>query len=187
MKCKSKTETSNETQVINAKGRPMLKGTCEVCGTTKNKFLPGNAVGKGILNDLLNVLPLPEMHMPLDDPKKAEHIPNGNFNNTSRYSYCGPYTKVSQRTSEGYKGVNQLDQACLGHDIAYANFKDTSTRNIADKVLANAATNVAATTSDPSEKRDAELVSTIMQTKAAHGAGHVGAGHVGGGFKKKVY
>ena len=159
MKCKTKTETLNEVQVTNTKGRPMLKGTCAVCGSTKNKFLPvnvvskaskaNNAKGEGIFNDLLNVLPIPEQHLTLDDPSKSEFVPNGNFNNTGKYSYCGPYTKLSQRLNEGYKGANQLDQACLGHDMAYANFKDTPTRNIADRVLANAADHGAATSSDP--------------------------------------
>ena len=31
--------------------------------------------------------------------------------------YCGPGTKVKKRVSEGYQGVNKLDNACKEHDI----------------------------------------------------------------------
>jgi hypothetical protein len=55
--------------------------------------------GRGILNSVINKLPV-ELHI-------------------SGYNYCGPGTKLSKRLSRGDKGVNDLDEACKEHDIAY--------------------------------------------------------------------
>ena len=63
---------------------------------------------------------------------KSENIENGSFNNTGKYSYCGPGTKLDKRVTQGYKGINDLDKACLEHDIAYDKNRDTQQRNIAD-------------------------------------------------------
>ena len=58
------------------------------------------------------------------------------------YSACGPFTKNEERiqkfketedTSYIYK--NELDKACVQHDMAYGDFKDSAKRTIADKVL----------------------------------------------------
>ena len=40
VKCKARTPTKNVTETTTKKGQPMLKGTCEVCGTRKGKFIP---------------------------------------------------------------------------------------------------------------------------------------------------
>ena len=55
---------------------------------------------------------MPEMHLSLPNTVESENIPNGSFQNTGKYSYCGPGTKVKKRVSEGYQGVNKLDNAC---------------------------------------------------------------------------
>ena len=58
------------------------------------------------------------------------------------YSACGPITKNKERiqkiketgdTSYIYK--NELDKACLQHDMAYGDFKDLKRRTAFDKVL----------------------------------------------------
>lgn len=83
-------------------------------------------VGKRLLNSVMNALPLPEMHIHLPKGMQSEAVPNGFFQNSGKYSYCGPFTKLDKWLSQGYHGVNQLDYACLKHDVAYTT--TTSTR-----------------------------------------------------------
>ena len=126
--------------------------------------------GAGIVNKMLRKLPMPEMHLPV--AANSEYVENGSFNNTGKYSFCGPFTKVSQRLKEGYKGVNSLDEACLKHDLAYGQVKSTKERNKADDILAMAAAAIAADESKPEyERRDARLVTGIMGTKSRFGLG----------------
>lgn len=40
MKCKTKTSTKDVTRFMNKKGKPMLKGSCCRCKTTKTQLLP---------------------------------------------------------------------------------------------------------------------------------------------------
>ena len=79
------------------------------------------------------------MHLSLPKNIKSENVENGSFNNSGKYSYCGPGTKLDKRLAQGYKGVNELDKACLKHDIAYDENKDTKNRNNADNELAQEA------------------------------------------------
>ena len=51
-----------------------------------------NKTGSGILNTVLNKIPLPEMHMSLPYHISSEYVPNDSFNNTQKYSFCGPKT-----------------------------------------------------------------------------------------------
>ena len=60
-----------------------------------------NKSGSGIVNTVLNKVPVPELHMRLPSNVSSEYIPNGAFNNTKMYLYCGPKTKVQQRIKEG--------------------------------------------------------------------------------------
>ena len=66
------------------------------------------------------------------------------------YSACGPFTKNKKRiqrfkesrdTSYIYK--NELDKACIQHDMAYGDFKDLTKRAFADKVLRDKAFKIA--------------------------------------------
>ena len=58
------------------------------------------------------------------------------------YSACGPFTKNKQRIQK-FKGTknslyiceNELDKACLQHDMAYEEFKDLTRRTASDKIL----------------------------------------------------
>ena len=110
------------------------------------------ARGSGIINSLINRLPF-EAHLP-------------------GYRYCGPGTKLEKRLKRGDPGINPLDEACKRHDIAYAEHKDTASRNIADKILAETAwKRVQSSDSTLGEKLAARLVTTIMKGKVAVGAG----------------
>ena len=63
------------------------------------------------------------------------------------YSACGPFTKSKERdqkfteTGDTYK--NELDKACLQHDMAYGDFKDLKRRTASDKILRDKAFNIA--------------------------------------------
>lgn len=75
----------------------------------KNKF------GGNLINRIIDKLPF-ELHVP-------------------SYQYCGPGTKLKKRLARGDPGKNPLDAACKTHDIAYDQYKDSSERSKADKVL----------------------------------------------------
>ena len=132
-----------------------------------------------LLNSALNALPLPEMHMRLPSGISSEPVPGGTFQNTGKYSYCGPFTKLDKRLSQGYRGANKLDRACLNHDVAYAVHSDTAGRNAADDVLAAAASKIAL--SDvPDWEKDARTVAAIMSAKSRFGLGVGGRCRKGG-------
>lgn len=131
-----------------------------------------NKSGSGIVNTVLNKVPLPELHMSLPSNVSSENITNGSFNNTKKYSYCGPKTKVQQRLKEGYKGVNTLDKACKQHDEFYSKYPCTKDRNRADDILANEATKISLDESKPQyERNDARLVTGVMALKSRFGMG----------------
>ena len=161
-------------------GRPVKKGTCAVCGAKKYQIVAGSKMGGSLLNSALNALPLPEMHMRLPKGVPSESIPGGSFQNTGKYSYCGPFTKLDKRLSEGYRGANKLDRACLHHDVAYALHSDTVGRNAADDVLAAAASKIALSDVPDYEKSDARTVAAIMSAKSRIGLGVGGRRRKGG-------
>lgn len=126
----------------------------------------------GLFNSMLKKLPLPEMHLNLPNNAPSENIENGSFNNTGKYSYCGPGTKVQKRLKEGYKGINSLDKACKQHDINYFKNKSTKDRNAADDLLARQASEIALDNNEPEYvRKDARLVTGVMGMKSRFGMG----------------
>lgn len=75
--------------------------------------------GLGFVDKLINKLPV-ELHIP-------------------SYNFCGPGTKLDKRLARGDRGINQLDEACKQHDIAYSQYKDLADRHKADTLLAEGA------------------------------------------------
>ena len=66
------------------------------------------------------------------------------------YSVCGPFTKHKERIEKfmktgntGFIYKNELDQACLQHNMAYRDFKDLAGRTASDKVLRDKAFKIA--------------------------------------------
>ena len=82
--------------------------------------MPRYYSGDGLLNTAINKLPF------------ELHIPGG-------YRFCGPGTKLEKRLARGDKGINELDEACKEHDIAYSKEKDLEHRHKADRILADKA------------------------------------------------
>lgn len=135
------------------------------------------AKGRGLINSLINKLPF-ELHLP-------------------SYNFCGPGTRLEQRLARGDQGVNQLDEACKTHDIAYSQFKDLESRHIADKQLQKAALDRFRAKDSTWKERLASLfVAGIMKGKTTFGMGvrrkrslrkrsHRKRKAVGLGFKKR--
>lgn len=119
----------------------------------KTKFSLKRVVkGAGIVNSIIDKLPI-ELHLP-------------------GYQFCGPGTKLQARLNRGDTGINGLDKACKDHDIAYSKFKNTSDRNIADKILAEKAwQRVKAVDSSLTERAHAYLVTNAMKLKVKTGMG----------------
>lgn len=131
-----------------------------------------NKTGQGLLNKILRKVPLPEMHLSLPSGVDSEKVPSGSFNETRKYSYCGPGTKVEKRLEEGYEGVNSLDKACKQHDIFYSQHDKTKDRNVSDDILAKQAAEIALDSSEPEYvRKDAKLVTGIMAMKSRFGMG----------------
>lgn len=82
------------------------------------------------------------------------------------YNYCGPNTNVSARLTCGDSGVNELDCACMEHDIAYTKSRDLKSRIKADKILVlRAIKRIYAKNSRISERFVAILVSGLISIK----------------------
>lgn len=108
--------------------------------------------GGGLVNTLINNLPF-EVHLP-------------------GYNYCGPGTKLQKRLQRGDRGVNKLDEACMHHDIAYANHTDYPNRQKADLQLFNMAKQrLKSKDASKGEKLSSWLVSKVMKAKIKSGAG----------------
>ena len=158
MRCQDWTETRVERTCGLPNGCEHRFGRCARCGSKVSR------IGKGVLNAVMNKLPLPEMHM---SHEEGESVPGGSFNGRRKYSYCGPFTRLKRRQREGYKGVNSLDEACKRHDVAYSEEKDRESRNAHDDVLALRAAEIA---NDPSksasERADARKVVALIGSKS---------------------
>ncbi|KAK9744510.1 Borna disease virus P40 protein [Popillia japonica] len=110
-------------------------------------------VGSGFINSAINALPF-ELHLP------------------GGYRYCGPGTKLQKRLTRGDKPINELDAACMQHDIAYSQQKDLIKRHEADNILRNAAMNrVKSSDASIGEKAAALGVAGIMKAKVKLGMG----------------
>lgn len=109
--------------------------------------------GKGLVNSIINHLPF-ELHLP-------------------GYNYCGPGTNLRERLNRGDKGVNQLDEYCKQHDIAYMKTDNLQARHEADKILMKMAKKRASTSSNASvgEKLAANIVKNAMLMKISNGSG----------------
>jgi len=102
--------------------------------------------GSGIINKSINTLPF------------EADIPG--------YNFCEPGTKLKQRLERGDRGINQFNEACRVHDIAYSQYKDLNDRHKADAVLINKAwERVGSKDSSIAEKTAAYLITIIIKTK----------------------
>ena len=162
VKCKKRTDTTNEQITTTINKRHMKRGVCVICGTTKTQFIKAPK-GGSLLNKFINNLPV-EMHLP-------------------GHNFTGPGTKLNKRLNPDLtpkkwsKPINRVDKAAYHHDICYLKNNDTATRNaVCDKNMLKELKGIYNPTIR--EKMERGLVSTLKGTKARFGWG------VGG--KKKV-
>ena len=66
VKCKNKTETVDVQNVVSRNNRPMLRGKCAVCGTTKTQFVKMSRGGDLVssLNSVTGKMKLPWAKFP---------------------------------------------------------------------------------------------------------------------------
>ena len=149
VRCKKKTETTNEQIATTSNNRQMKRGKCAICGTTKTQFVKSSK-GGSILNKMINNLPV-EMHL-------------------LGHNFTGPGTKLNKRLNadltpkEWSKPINRIDKASYHHDICYLKNNDTATRNnVCDKNMLQEMKNIY----NPTlwERMERGLVSTLIGTK----------------------
>lgn len=142
--------------IITRRGAGLISSITKLPSTIINK---AGSVAGTVLNRTVDFLPV-ELHLP------------------GGYQFCGPGTKLQERLQRGDKGINPLDQACRLHDIAYYNNKDSKTRAVADRELAERAwQRVKASDSSLGEKAAAWAVTNIMKVKSK----------LGGRLRRKKY
>lgn len=162
-KCKTSTDTINLQNVVSSNGRPMRRGKCAVCNTTKTQFVKIGGDLVSSLNAATSTIKLPWAKFPGE-----MHLPGMNF--------AGPGTNLAERltSTDAYKGwskpVDRVDNAAYHHDLAYAHFPDTATRNIADRLMLEEMNAI----KDPSmrEKVERAIITPIINTKQKFGLGH---------------
>ena len=168
VKCRKKTDTTNEQFLTTSNNRTMKRGKCAICGTTKTQFVK-SPKGGSILNKMINSLPV-EMHL-------------------LGHNFTGPGTKLNKRLNadltpkEWSKPINRIDKAAYHHDICYLKNNDTATRNsVCDKNMLDEMKNIYNPTLR--ERMERGLVSTLIGTKKRFGWGvTTGTGYI----KKKKF
>ena len=150
VKCKKRTDTTNERITTTKNNRHMKRGTCFICGTTKTQFIKAPA-GSSVLNKAINNLPV-EMHL-------------------LSHNFTGPGTKLNKRLNldltpkKWSKLINRVAKAAYHHDLCYLKNNDTATRNaVCDKNMLKELEGIYKPTIR--EKMERDLVSTLIGTKA---------------------
>jgi hypothetical protein len=164
VKCKNHTETKNVQSVITKNGRPMLRGTCGVCGKIKTQFVKATQGGDlvGTLNSVTSGIKLPWAKFPGE-----MHLPG--------HQFTGPGTRLDIRLNpdgtakDWSKPVDRVDNAAYYHDLAYDRHTDTASRNVADRAMINELNSIP----NPSlrERIERAIVKPILSTKASLGLG----------------
>ena len=91
------------------------------------------------------------------------------------HSFTGPGTRLDLRLNpdgtpkEWSKPVDRVDNAAYYHDLAYNQYSDTASRNVADRAMITALNNIP----DPSfrERLERTIVKPILSPKSSLGLG----------------
>jgi hypothetical protein len=142
----------------------MLRGKCVVCGTTKTQFVASIAGGDLVssLSSVTNGIKLPWTKY-----RGEMHLPGMNF--------AGPGTRLDLRLNpngtpqEFSLPVDRVDEAAYRHDMAYAAFSDTKTRNVADRIMVAELNEIPNPTLR--ERIERAVIKPILNTKANFGLG----------------
>jgi len=142
----------------------MLRGTCAVCKKVKTQFLSmknGGDLVRSLTSKTSNI------KLPWAKYPGEMHLPGMNF--------AGPGTRLDLRLDSSGRPrpdslpIDRVDEAAYRHDMAYAAFPDTKTRNVADRVMVNELNEIP----NPTLKERAEraVIKPILNTKAKFGLG----------------
>ena len=149
VKCRKRTDTTNERVTTTKNNRHMKRGTCVICGTTKTQFIKA-------INTAINNLPV-EMHL-------------------VGHNFTGPGTKLNKRLNPDLtpkkwsKPINRVDKAAYHHDLCYLKNNDTTTRNaVCDKNMLKELKGIYNPTIR--ERMERGLVSSLIGAKARFGMG----------------
>ena len=171
VKCKRNTDTLDLHHAVSKNNRNMLKGTCSVCGTTKNQFVAKQAtsVSRSKGGDLTNTIKrfTSKIKLPWAQFSGEMHVPGMNF--------AGPGTNLDKRLTstdayqEWSKPVDRVDNAAYHHDLAYKCFNDKQTRNLADQMMLEEMNSI----QNPTQKeiRERKIIEPIISAKAKFGLG----------------
>ena len=166
VKCKSKTETIDIQNVDSKNNRPMLRGVCVVCGTTKTQFAKKTSSNGGDLVSSLNSVTR-NIKLPWAKFEGEMHLPG--------HSFTGPGTRLDLRLNpdgtpkEWSKPVDRVDSAAYRHDLSYDRYSDTASRNVADREMLNALNNIPNPTIR--ERIERTIVKPILSAKSSLGLG----------------
>src|SRR6218665_4089279 len=164
VKCKRETETRDLLNVKSKNNRPMLRGICTMCGTTKTQFVKNAKRGDliGSLNSVTKNIKLPWARFPGE-----MHLPG--------HSFTGPSTRLDLRLNPDgapktfSKPVDRVDNAALRHDLSYAQYPDTASSNVADREMVDELNKIPNPTFR--ERVERAIVKPILATKANLGLG----------------
>ena len=166
VKCKRKTETKDIRNAVSKNNRPMLRGVCVVCGTTKTQFVKGTPSSGGDLVGSLNSV-TSNIKLPWAKFPGEMHLPG--------HSFTGPGTRLDLRlnpdgTPKNWsKPVDRVDNAAYHHDLAYDRYNNVAARNAADRVMVNELNNIPSPTLR--ERIERAVVKPILSAKASLGLG----------------
>ena len=155
VKCKKRSDTTNERITTTKNNRHMNRGTCVICGINKTQITKAPE-GSSLLNKFINNLPV-EMHLP-------------------GHNFTGSGTKLNKRLKpdltpkEWSKSINRVDKASYHHDKCYLENEDTATRNaVCDKNMLKELEGIYKPTIR--EKMERAIVYPLIGTKARFGWG----------------
>ena len=126
--------------------------------------------GKGLINTALRYMP--EMHLSLPNTVESENIPNGSFQNTGKYSYCGPGTKVRNECLKAIKELINWIMHVKSMTHTIQSIKIHKQEMLQMIYLLVRASQIALNPNLPDyERKDARLVTGIMGVKSRFGMG----------------
>ena len=141
-----------------------MQEKCTECGTTKTQFVKDAKEEDlvGSLNLVTKNIKLPWARFPGE-----MHLP-GHF-------FTGPGTRLDLRLNPDgapktfSEPVDRVDKAAFRHDLAYAQYPDTSSRNVADRAMVDELNKIPNPTFR--ERVERAIVKPILSTKANLGLG----------------
>ena len=161
VRCRKMTASTHEIRAVSKNKRRMVRGRCKTCKATKTRFVKQKG---GDLVSSLNAI-TGRVKLPWSKFKGEMHLPGHNF--------TGPGTNLTKRlNADGTpktwsKPVNRVDRAAYHHDLAYARYKDTAKRIVADKKMLKELDDI----SNPTlkERMERAIIKPVLSTKVNFG------------------